>query len=319
MDMIMDALRLYNGVEIPRIGFGPGHINRGAGNSQLGNRIGSQSIVIRAWNKIVVRQYYKLVLERKRHTSYINSIASGIRAGFKLIDYSAAYGSGRNIANAIAISGVPREQLFLTCRISNGAQFAGAQAVRDLIKRHLDEYGTDYVDVMMFHWPVTDCFENTWRVICEAYDNGIARSIGVANCHPHHVKKLIKCGLKPMLNQFEIHPLFTQKDLIKYNQDLGIVVEAYTPIARNDDRLMRLPKLRQIASNHGKTPVQVVLRWHMQQNIIPIIRSLNYYRQKENLDVFDFELTSEEMKIIDGFNIDSRLRYHPDNCDFTIL
>ena len=306
----MNELVLYNGVKIPRIGLGPGSM--GYRPNQSGKRtMRNSSFLRRAWNKFFAVPY--------AHKKYVESIANGIRAGFKLIDYSTAYGSGNNIAEAVALSGVQRGQLFLTCRVSNAAQFAGAQAVRDLIKRHLDEYRTDYVDVMMFHWPVADSFEKTWRVICEEYDKGLARSIGVANCHPHHVKKLMKCGLKPMLNQFEIHPLFTQKDLIKYNQDLGIVVEAYTPIARNDDRLMRLPKLRQIAASHGKTPVQVILRWHMQQDVIPIIKSLNYSRQKENLDVFDFELSSEGMSTIDGFNINSRLRYDPDNCDFTIL
>ena len=306
----MDELKLYNGVSIPRIGFGPGSMGNRA------NRLGKciirdPNILQRVWNKFIAVPYV--------HKKYIESIANGIRAGFRLIDYSASYGSGSNIAEAVVSAGVRREELFLTGRISNTAQFAGAEAVRALIKRHLDEYQTDYVDVMMFHWPVTGYFEDTWRVICEAYDKGLVRSIGVANCHPHHIEKLMKCGLKPMVNQFEIHPLFTQKDLIKYNQDLGIVVEAYTPIARNDDRLMRLPKLRSIAADHRKTSVQVILRWHIQQGIIPIIRSLNYSRQKENLDVFDFELSSEEMAIIDGINIDSRLRYHPDNCDFTIL
>ena len=306
----MDELKLYNGVKIPRIGLGPGSM--GNRTNQLGKCIiRNPNILQRVWNKFIAVPY--------THKKYIENIANGIRAGFRLIDYSASYGSGRNISEAITRAGVQRDQLFLTGRISNAAQFAGSQAVCDLIHRHIEEYQTDYIDLMMFHWPVTGHFEDTWRVICDAYDKGIVRSIGVANCHPHHIEKLMKCGLKPMVNQFEIHPLFTQKDVIQYNQDLGIVVEAYTPIARNDDRLMRLPKLRQIASNHGKTPVQVVLRWHMQQNIIPIIRSLNYFRQRENFDVFDFNLSPEEMATIDGFNINSRLRYDPDNCDFTVL
>lgn len=311
-------MKLYNGVEIASIGFGPGVM--GYVPNQTGKRLPSNlSIISRIWNKYVARPYGRFFIQRRQQNAYVESIANGIRAGFRLIDYSASYGDGENIAKAITLAGIKREQLFLTGRISNKVQFAGAQAVMDSVQRHLDEYQTSYVDLMMFHWPVTGHFEDTWRVICEAYDKGLTRSVGVANCHPHHIKKLMKCGLKPMINQFEIHPLFTQKDLIKYNQDLGIVVEAYTPIARNDDRLMRLTKLRQIAANHRKTPVQVILRWHMQQNVIPIIRSLNYFRQKENFDVFDFALSPEEMVTIDGFNINSRLRYDPDNCDFAIL
>ena len=257
------AIKLCNCVEMPRIGFGPGSL--GYVPNQTGKNVSVKpSILRRVWNKFIARPYERFVVSKQRHEEYLESIANGIRAGFRLIDYSTAYGNGGNIADAIERSGAERKDIFLTGRISNRAQYAGADVVRELIKRHLDEYRTDYVDVLMFHWPVTDHFEDTWRVICEAYEKGQARSIGVANCHPHHIEKLMKCGIKPMLNQFEVHPLFTQKDLIKFNQDLGIVVESYTPIARNDDRLMRLPRLKKIATDHGKTPVQVILRWHIQ-------------------------------------------------------
>lgn len=300
-------MKLYNGVEIPEIGLGPGIM----GASRLRIECSWWNLPVRAWNKYIAVP--------KNRANFVESIASGIKAGFRLIDYSAAYGDGGLIADAIEQSGIPRKDIFLTGRISNRAQFGGSGAVRDLIKRHLEEYRTDYVDVLMFHWPVAGHYEDTWREICKAYEAGLARSIGVANCHPHHVEKLMKCGLKPMLNQFEVHPLFTQKDLIRYNQDLGVVVESYTPIARMDARLFRLPALKRIAGAHSKTPVQIVLRWHQQLGLIPIVRSKNQARQKENLAIDDFRISDEEMKVIDGFNISARLRYHPDNCDFTIL
>lgn len=258
-------------------------------------------------------------MKRLERMEYVSAVANGIRAGFRLIDYSTAYGNGDLIADAIDKSGVSRNDIFLTGRISNGAQFKGVQAIEDQIKRHLEEYRTDHVDVLMFHWPVTGCYEQTWRVVCNAYEKGLAKSVGVANCHRRHIETLMKCGLKPMINQFEVHPLFTQKDLIKFNQDLGIQVESYTPIARFDDRLMRLPKLKKIAKAHGKTSVQIILRWHIQQGLVPIIRSLNAERQQENYDVFDFELSNDDMSVIDSFNINARVRYDPDNCDFTIL
>ena len=304
---------LYNGVKIPLIGLGPGGVGYKP-NAKPIKLPHKWNIPLRVWNK-----FTSSVFRHFQRESYISAVANGIRSGFRLIDFSTAYGNGGLIADAIEKAGVERGDIFLTGRISNRAQFAGANAVKDQIKRHLEEYRTDYVDVLMFHWPVTGSFEETWRVICDAYDKGLTRSVGVANCHPHHIGKLMKCGLKPMINQFEVHPLFTQMDLIRYNQDLGIQIESYTPIARNDDRLMRLPKLRQIATKHGKTVVQIVLRWHIQQGLIPIIRSLNDSRQKENLDVFDFELSADEMNVIAGFNINARVRYDPDNCDFTIL
>lgn len=123
----------------------------------------------------------------------------------------------------------------------------------------------------------------------------------------------------PVVNQVEVHPLFTQKPLLSYCKSQGIQVEAYTAIARFDDRLVRLPMLHKIADKYNKTVVQIVLRWHIQNGVIPVVRSLNKNRQFENISIFDFSLTDEEMKEIDSVNINSRLRFDPDNCDFSIL
>ncbi len=303
----METVKLYNGVEIPAIMLGPGIPAAPKGLSWINER----SLLNRAWMKFVARP--------RATRNFIDAVANGLRAGFRGIDFSAAYGCGGLIADAIEQSGIGRKDVFLTGRISNSAQFKGRIAVEDQIKRVLDEYRTDYVDILMFHWPVTECYETTWKVICDAHEKGLARSIGVANCHPHHLKVLMEVGLKPMVNQFEIHPLFTQKDLIKFNQDLGITVQSYTPLARMDQRLFRLPALRKIAEEHDKSLVQVVLRWHVQQGLVPVVRANKPSHQVESVSIFDFELTPGEMDTIDGFNIDSRLRYHPDNCDFTIL
>lgn len=303
----METVKLCNGVEMPVIMLGPGIPAKPKGLSWISER----SLLNRAWMKFVARP--------RAPRNFIDAVANGIRAGFRGVDFSAAYGCGGLIADAIEQSGVSRKDVFLTGRISNSAQFKGRVAVEDQIKRVLDKYRTEYVDILMFHWPVTNHYEETWRVICNAYEKGLARSIGVANCHPHHLKKLMDVGHKPMVNQFEVHPLFTQKDLIKYNQDLGIVVQSYTPIARMDQRLFRLPALQKIAAEHGKTMVQIVLRWHIQKGLVPVVRANKPYHQAESVSVFDFSLTPEEMITIDGFNIESRLRYHPDNCDFTIL
>ena len=124
---------------------------------------------------------------------------------------------------------------------------------------------------------------------------------------------------KPEVGQFEIHPLFTQKPLIEYYKQHDIQVCAYTPIARFDDRLMRLPKLKHIGEKYGKSITQIVLRWHIQNGVIPLVRAMNPKHQEENLNVYDFELTEDEMKTIDSVNINSRLRFDPDNCDFSIL
>lgn len=206
----------------------------------------------------------------------------------------------------------------MTTRISNQAQFKGS--VENCLFQQLKGLGTDYVDLLMFHWPVTGFYIETWKAMIRLYEKGYCKSLGVANCHRHHIEKLIEnTGVVPAINQVEIHPLFTQKRLIEYCKDKGIQIEAYTPLARMDDRLIRLPKLKLIAKNHNKTIAQVILRWHIQNGVIPVVRSMNKVRQNENINIFDFELSLAEMKTIDGFNINSRLRYDPDNCDFTIL
>lgn len=172
----------------------------------------------------------------------------------------------------------------------------------------------------MFHWPVTEKFVDTWKLMVELQQEGICKSLGISNCHQHHIELLLKeTDVVPAINQVEIHPLFTQKSLISYCKEHNIVCEAYTPLARLDERLVRLPLLKELSLKYGKTLTQLILRWHIQNGVIPVFRSLNAKRQKENFNIFDFEISENDMKKIDAININSRLRYDPDNCDFTIL
>lgn len=266
----------------------------------------------------LLRRYDKYIYRPKLEKRYINAVASALESGFRWLDYSCAYGDGRLIGEAIRKSGVKREDLTITTRVSNYAQFN--HCVREEFLNFLRNAQLEYVDVLQFHWPVSKHYLDSWREMEKLYEEGYVKNLGVANCHPHHLEEIYKiCKQKPEVGQFEIHPLFTQKPLIEYYKQHDIQVCAYTPIARFDDRLMRLPLLKQIGAKYGKSITQVVLRWHIQNGVIPIVRTLNPAHQKENLDVFDFELTEEEMKAIDAVNINSRLRYDPDNCDFSIL
>lgn len=269
-------------------------------------------------NSIFARAYRKFVSVPCMERDYVEAVAHSFQVGFTLLDYSSSYGDGKLIGQAIKKSGLKREDLFITTRISNGAQ--RDHKVRECLMNQLKGMGIDYVDMLMFHWPVTDVYLDTWKEMVQLYKEGYCRCLGVANCHKHHLEALMTIAdVVPAINQFEVHPLFTQKELINYCWSKGIHVEAYTAIARFDDRLMRLPLLHNIAKKYNKTVVQVILRWHIQVGTIPLVRSLNKGRQKENIDIFDFELTDEEMAAIDGININSRLRYDPDNCDFSIL
>ena len=306
--MRVPTIRLSNGVEIPTIGNGPGGVGYRANRYNPSNtRFGD--LVNRICNRL-----YRM----KSISSYVDAVSHSFRIGFTLLDFSAAYGNEKLIGEAIKRSGVERSDLFLTTRVSNIQQ--QKSDIREQFFNTLKVYGTEYVDLYMFHWPVTGLYLDTYKQMEQLYKEGHCRAIGVANCHQHHLEEIFNVAdVVPHINQVEIHPLFTQKPLLNYCKSMNIAVEAYTPIARFDDRLVRLPALKAIAAKHSKTVVQVVLRWHIQNGIIPIVRSLNKGRQLENISIFDFELTDEEMMIIDGFNINSRLRYDSDNCDFSIL
>lgn len=301
--MKVPTFTLNNGVEIPCIGNGPA----GIGYTPHPRK---RNLIEKVYSKFIGRSLQK--------HAYINAVAHSFRIGFTLLDNSAAYSNATAIRAAIAKSGISREKLFLTTRISNCAQYCGG--VREEFFKQLEDTGIEKFDLLQFHWPVTDCYVDTWKEMIKLQKEGYVRCLGVANCHEHHLETLIdSTGVIPTINQFEVHPLFTQKPLIEYCKLKNIQVEAYTAIARFDDRLMRLPLLKNIAKKYGKTIVQIILRWDIQNGIIPLVRSLNHERQLENISIFDFELTEEEMKSIDSININARVRYDPDNCDFTIL
>ena len=303
----MITLDEFSNRRIPLIGFGPG--------------IAGYSSKMQKKHRGLCRYYFGIINRFKIlfvQKSYIDAVANALNHGFRLIDYSSAYGDGILLQKAIQKSGVNREELFITTRVSNYAQREGR--VREEFLKFLQNMKLDYVDLLQFHWPVTNLYLNTWREMEKLKDEGFVKHLGVANCHQHHLEEIFRiCKYRPEIGQFEIHPLFTQKPLIHYYKDKGIIVEAYTPIARYDDRLVRLPLLKRLEKKYNKTFVQIILRWHIQNGVIPLVRSMSKEHQAENFNIFDFELSPEDMATIDSVNINSRLRYDPDNCDFSIL
>lgn len=287
--------------DIPKIGIGPG-------GAWYSGRV----------NNILKRVYVHFIGVPLLEHKYVNAVANALKLGYRLLDYSSAYGDGKLLQKAIRKSGVQREELYITTRVSNRAQFNGR--VREEFMSFLKNMQLDYVDLLQFHWPVTGLYLDTWREMEKLKDEGLVKHLGVANCHQHHLEEIFKvCKYRPEVGQFEIHPLFTQKPLIAYYKQQGIAVEAYTPIARYDDRLVRLPMLKRLEKKYNKTFVQIILRWHVQNGVIPLVRSLNEKHQIENFSIFDFELSQEDMAAIDAVNINSRMRYDPDNCDFSVL
>ena len=299
---------IFEDKHIPHIGFGPG----GAGYTPKMRK--QYKGLGKLFHNRATDKINSIIICRK----YVSAIESALKIGYRLIDYSSAYGDGRLLQKAIQKSGVKREDLFITTRISNRAQREGR--VREEFMTFLKNMKIDYVDLLQFHWPVTDLYLDTWREMEKLKDEGFVKHLGVANCHQHHLEEIFKIYRhRPEIGQFEIHPLFTQKPLIQYYKDNNVLVEAYTPIARYDDRLVRLPLLKKLEQKYNKTFVQIVLRWHVQNGVIPLVRSMSKEHQLENFRIFDFELSREDMASIDAININSRLRYDPDNCDFSIL
>jgi len=304
----MEQVQLKSGIYIPKIGFGPGIMGYSAKMQKQHKGISSY----------IWRTYMKFWGREKSRKRFVNAIVSAFNNGFRLLDYSNAYGNQDLIARAINSLEISRKDLFLTSRISNHAQFNGD--VRVEFFDTLSKWGVEYIDLLQFHWPVTGLFVDTWKEMIRLKEEGYVKVLGVANCHQHHIEELEKTtGVLPEVNQVEVHPLFTQKSLIEYCKSKGILIEAYTPVARYDDRLVRLPLLKRLEEKYHKTFVQIILRWHIQNGVIPVVRALSDAHQKDNIDIFDFELEREDMALIDGLNLDSRLRYNPDNCDFTIL
>lgn len=308
MGKIVSELTLPSGYKIPSIGFGPGIMGYSARMKK--NRSALADLYFRAYNKFVTRPQQK--------KNFVKAICNAFDNGFRLLDYSNAYRNHELIGQAIKCSGLRREELFLTSRISNQAQFDGN--VREEFFETLSKWEVDNVDLLQFHWPVTGKYIDTWKEMIRLKEEGYVKVIGVANCHRHHIELLEKSsGILPEINQIEVHPLFTQKPLLQYCKSKNIIVEAYTPVARYDDRLVRLPLLKRLESKYNKSFVQIILKWHIQNGVIPVVRALNSRHQKSNINIFDFEISEDDMALIDGINLNSRLRYDPDNCDFTIL
>lgn len=301
----MKSFILSDGSSIPVVSFGPDEMGYSPYRFKEKNTL-YKRIKRRITNKFINRP------------KYIGAITNAIKEGFYSIDYSAAYGDGRMIGEAIKASGISRDNLFITTRVSNRAQYN--KNIEEEFFNQLKGFGTNYVDMLMFHWPVDEHYEQTWLKMIELKEQGYCKVLGVANCHAHHLKRLKEIsGIFPLVNQVEVHPLFTQVPLREFCKKNNIQVESYSPTARQDDRLMRLSLWKPLIQKYNKNITQLILKWHIQNGMIPVIRTFNKEHQKQNLNIFDFEILKEDMLLIDNININSRLRYDPDNCDFSIL
>lgn len=239
-----------------------------------------------------------------------NAVMTALSNGYRSFDTAQLYNNEKILGEAFVNSGVARQELFLTTKVSNLNQ--GYEQTLKSFEQSLKDLQTDYLDLFLVHWPLKNHFFDTWKAIEQLYENKMVRAIGVCNFHQSHFELLkTRANIKPMINQIEIHPYLVQKELIEYLNKEQIAIEAWSPLARG--RVVEEPLLIDIGQKYQKSSSQVTLRWHVQKDLIVIPKSVNPLRIAENMQIFDFELTETEMQQIDSLNEDFRTGPNPDN------
>ena len=283
MNNLKDTYTLSNGVNIPCVGFGTWQTPNGE--------------------------------------TAINSVLEAIKCGYRHIDTAACYGNEESVGKAIKLSGINREELFVTSKLWNTDQ--GYESTLKAFDKTIKDLGLDYLDLYLIHWPVVKEHKEDWKeAICETwkafeklYSEGKIRAIGVSNFKPHHLKVIFEnCNIKPMVNQIELHPSHNQDETVKFCRNNNILVEAWGPLSTG--RIFKVKEMQDIANKYNKSIAQITLRWHIQNEILPLPKSVTPSRIKENSMIFDFELLKEDMELIQNLKGCEGSGVNPDNINF---
>lgn len=266
-EMERKIIQLSNGVKIPIIGFGT----------------------------------YKL---QNENDEACNIVEEAINAGYRSIDTASFYNNEEGVGKGIRESGLPREELFVTTKVWVNDE--GYENTTKAFNKSLEKLGLDYIDLYLVHWP-TENIKETWRAIENLYREKKVRAIGVCNCTVKQLEEIIGFSeINPMVNQVEIHPNRSEKELLKVCKRHNIVVQAWSPIMRG--QLSSNSIIKNLAQKYDKSEAQIILRWHLQNNVIAIPKTSHPKRIKENIDIFDFEIEKEDMENIDSINKDERMK-----------
>lgn len=252
------------------------------------------------------------------------AVMAALQAGFRHIDTARVYENEAGVGEAIKAAGIPRDQLFVTSKLWNADR--GYEQTKAALDASLQRLGLDYLDLYLIHWPANrkqfgdraaEINAETWRAFEDLYKAGKLKAIGVSNFLPHHLDELLKTAtIKPMVDQVEVHPGWPQREAVKGIQDRGILVEAWGPLGGQGATVLTNPVMAAIAAAHQKKTAQVSLRWLIQQGLVPLPKSVHEARIKENMQVFDFTLSAEEMAKIDALTDLGGQCAKPDEVDF---
>ena len=243
----------------------------------------------------------------------VNAVKTAIKHGYRSIDTAAIYGNEEGVGQGIKESGIAREDLFITSKVWNAD--LGYESTLAAYQTSLDKLGLEYLDLYLIHWPVAGKYKEAWRALETLYKEGRVRAIGVSNFQVHHLEDLLKdAEVKPMVNQVEYHPRLTQNEVQAFCRENDIQMEAWSPLMQG--QLLDNEVLAGIAAKYNKSVAQIILRWDLQNGVVTIPKSTKEHRIIENSQVFDFELTEEDIYQINVLNQNHRVGPDPDNFDF---
>lgn len=241
------------------------------------------------------------------------AVLAALKAGYRHIDTAAVYGNEESVGEAIKESGIPREELFITTKLWN--QDMRDHKVMEAFETSLKKLDLDYVDLYLIHWPVKNEYIPSYKIMEEIYKSGRAKAIGVSNFKTHHLQDLLdNTEIVPAVNQMEFNPQMQDNDILEMCKEKGIVLEAWSPLGSG--ACLNNKEIIEIGKKYNKSAAQVIIRWLLQKDIVVFPKSVHENRIKENADVFDFELTNEEIELINGMNKNLRTGPDPDTFNF---